>query len=187
MTEKKSKLKLFADACLTIAQASLVFWVTLFGKGFVYAWVPAMKLTSSFIGSSGGAWTKCLKQDILVTGMDRFFSFLLSTSLTLSMASWISFVQRLGDRSRILFLSATILWAVCFVFTSIYCRFKKIGTKEIMSWLIQRSGLVIGLFLALLILFWYSLTQNIIGWLLLPGLYFQILQFYQKHEKRNTV
>ena len=189
MTEKKSKLKLFADTCLLVAQASLVFWVTLFKRGFVYAWIPAMKLTFLYVESTSStehSLLRFLKRKVPASGSDRFFSFLLSTSWTLSLASWLLFIQRMGDMSRILFLGSTLFWAICFIIGSIYSQFKEDNGEQTLTWFRRSWIFALGLLLCLLLLFWYSLTQNIIGWMILPGLYFKTIQFYQKLEKRNV-
>ena len=187
MVEKRSKLKQLIEKIYFVGKLSVLFWVSLFRKGLVYAWVATIQnclecAQERYIeDESIWKWSGKKREQTLITYM---ISFLMTLTFFGIFASWMSMMRQVSELAITAFVFSSILWCILFLFATALALGK--GGKEETNFSLFRKDplFAVTLFLGLCAGIWFSLTKNIIGWFLFPGLYFYLVILVKKMKEQ---
>ena len=100
MVEKRSKLKQLIEKIYYVGKLSVLFWVSLFRKGLVYAWVATIQnclecAQERYIeDESIWKWSGKKREQTLITYM---ISFLMTLTFFGIFASWMSMMRQVSE------------------------------------------------------------------------------------------
>lgn len=187
MVEKRSKLKQLIEKIYYVGKLSVLFWVSLFRKGLVYAWVMTIQnclecAQKRYIeDESIWKWSGRKREQTVLTYL---ISFLMTLSFFGIFASWIFMMRQVSEFAITTFVFSSVMWCVLFLFATALAldKVERDGTN--VSLFRKDPLFAITLFLGLCAGIWFSLTKNVIGWFLFPGLYFYLVILVKKMKEQ---
>lgn len=192
MTKKTSRLIEVVDLVYTVMKGSVLFWLALLSKGFVYGWVFAIKIMSLYFASENPQslrYRDLLKQkeDIpyvkVISAMMTFF-------FSLGLTGWLLSLANISQLSFAMFYIGGLAWLVWLVIMIYYVNIQSSSGENQLyqSFLEMKQDFqkVILYFLIAFIFVWLTLTKTILGWLLFPGIYFYLVRRIQKVQFKGV-
>lgn len=192
MTKKTSRLIEVVDLVYTVMKGSVIFWLALLSKGFVYGWVFAIKIMSLYFASENPQslrYRDLLKQkeDIpyvkVISAMMTFF-------FSLGLTGWLLSLANISQLSFAMFYIGGLAWLVWLVIMIYYVNIQSSSGENQLyqSFLEMKQDFqkVILYFLIAFIFVWLTLTKTILGWLLFPGIYFYLVRRIQKVQFKGV-
>ncbi len=192
MTEKSSRLIDAINLVYTVMKGSVLFWLALLSRGFVYGWVFAIKIVSLYFTSENPQTLRfrdLLKQKESIP-YARVISAMMTFFFSLGLTGWLLSLVNISQLSFAMFYIGGLAWLVWLVIVIYYVKTQSSsGENQFYQSLLEMKQdfqKVILAFLLAFIFVWLTLTKTMLGWLLFPGIYFYLVGRIQKVQFKGV-
>lgn len=180
--EKQSRLIAAINEIYILAKVSTFFWWGLIKRGFVYGWYGALATCLALYASSQPYYAT-LKEVDYRSKNSKLPEFLISSIMTfsflLTLVSWFGLLQDYSDQLLLGFLVGSLSWIIMMIWVPFFQKVADGHFKEnlaaSMRLLISRLNDALVLLTVLVFLLFVALTQHLLVWFFLPGMYCLIL------------
>ncbi|WP_303973750.1 hypothetical protein [Streptococcus merionis] len=194
--EKQSRLVTTVNGIFVVAKASTYFWWGLIKRGFVYAWYGALATYLALYASSKPYDVSLKEVDYHSETRklsELFISSIMTFSFLLALVSWFCLLHSYSDQLLLGFLVGGLLWLAMLVWLPFFQKVASSSFRESLvasvRLLICRLNDVVVLLTLLVFLLFIALTQHLLVWFFLPGIYclvFTKLDQLRKGEKDDN-
>ncbi len=193
MAEKSSRLIEAVNLVYVVMKGSVLFWLALLSKGFVYGWIFAIKVVSDYFDSENPrdiSFRYLLKQKENRIPYSKTISALMTFFFSLGLTGWMISLVKLSQLSFAMFYIGGLAWLVWLVIAIYYVRSDaKVGEYNLYESFIemkQEFQKIIFFFLLAFIFVWLTLTKTLLGWVIFPGIYFYLVGRFKKYNLKES-
>lgn len=192
MTRKNSRLIEAVNLVYTVMKGSVLFWLALLSRGFVYGWVFAIKVILQYFASDNPQdirFRDFIKQ-VEEVAYAKVISAMMTFFFSLGLTGWLLSLVNISQLSFAMFYIGGLAWLVWLVIVIYYVK-TQLSSREnqfYQSLLEMKKDFqkVILDFLLAFIFVWLTLTKTMLGWLLFPGIYFYLVGRIQKVQFKGV-
>lgn len=192
MTRKNSRLIEAVNLVYTVMKGSVLFWLALLSRGFVYGWVFAIKVILQYFASDNPQdirFRDFIKQ-VEEVAYAKVISAMMTFFFSLGLTGWLLSLANISQLSFAMFYIGGLAWLVWLVIVIYYVKTQSSsGENQFYQSLLEIKKdfqKVIFIFLLAFIFVWLTLTKTMLGWLLFPGIYFYLVGRIQKVQFKGV-
>lgn len=192
--EKTSRLIVAVNAVFVLAKVSAYFWWGLIKRGFVYGWYGSLATCLTLYASPQAQYLGLKEVDYHSKegkAVEFAISMMMTFSFLLALVSWFGMLLNYSDSLLLGFLVGSLSWLLLMAwlpfFQEVVGRDVKISLAASFRLMLGRLNDVTVLFTVLVLLDFLALTQHLLVWFFLPGIYclvFTKLKQLRKGQER---
>lgn len=193
--KSRPKVIWFIETIYFIVKVSCLFWGLLLKKGVIYGWGKTIGQLMEYLQGPDpyhDSFRKTKRKEKQSVPYDLFLSGLTTFAFSLFILSWLTVLQKPSAFSIFLVAVGSFLWICCLLFYPLYLSSsEKNGAQRVYQTLRQlifeRFNYTLSGFILLFLFIVITVTKNLLGLVIFPGLYLFLYQIYlQKLTNKET-
>ncbi len=188
--EKQSRLITAVNEIYVLAKVSTYFWWGLVKRGFVYGWYGTLATCLTLYVSSQPHYVSLKEVDYRSENRklpELLLSSFMTFSFLLALVSWFGLLQNYSDQLLLGFLVGSLFWIIMMVWLPFFQKVASDNFKESLAasvcLFISRLNDGAVLFTVLVVLLFMALTQHLLVWFFLPGIYCLVIAKLDQLQK----
>lgn len=192
MTRKNSRLIEAVNLVYTVMKGSVLFWLALLSRGFVYGWVFAIKVILQYFASDNPQDVRLrdfIKQ-VEEVAYGKVISAMMTFFFSFGLTGWLLSLVNISQLSFAMFYIGGLAWLVWLVIVIYYVKTQSSSRENqfYRSLLEMKKDFqkVILAFILAFIFVWLTLTKTMLGWFIFPGIYFYLIGRFKKYSLKES-